>query len=175
MAQDGRPEASCGQGRCSRDSTRKLRPKIDALPLKFARKRPRRGPREPPRTIRRSRGESTSRLAVRPTAHAVTWRCTGMVLASRHVIVRARRARIGPVRIKHCICSLAPAALTVTDEHAEMRGGARRAQRQLSEERTWSLCSAEWRLACCRSRGLSASKIWTHLRRVGEVFGSESG
>ena len=47
------------------------------------------------------------------------------------------------VRIKHCICSLAPAALTVTDEHAEMRGGARRAQRQLSEERTWSLCSAE--------------------------------
>ena len=80
----------CGQGRCSRDSTRKLRPKIDALPLKFARKRPRRGPREPPRTIRRSRGESTSRLAVRPTAHAVTWRCTGMVLAPQHVIARAR-------------------------------------------------------------------------------------
>ena len=77
------------------------------------------------------------------------------------------------MRIKHCICSLAPAALTVTDEHAEMRGGARRAQRQLSEERTCSLCSAEWRPACGRSRGLSGSKIWTHLRHVGEVFGSE--
>ena len=70
--------------------TRRLRPNIDALPLTFARKRPRRGPREPPPTIRRSRGESTSRLAVRPTAHAVTWRCTCMVLAPRHVVPRAR-------------------------------------------------------------------------------------
>ena len=42
-----------------------------------------------------------------------------------------------------CICSLAPATSTVTDEHAEMRGGAGRAQRQLLEEWTWSLCSAE--------------------------------
>ena len=79
MAQDGRPEASRGQGRCSRDSTHRLRPNIDALPITFARKRPRRGPREPPPTIRRSRRESTSRLAVRPTAHAVTWRCMSMV------------------------------------------------------------------------------------------------
>ena len=66
--------------------TRRLRPNIDALPLTFARKRPR---RTAP-TIRRSRGESTSRLAVRPTAHAVTWRCTCMVLAPRHVVPRAR-------------------------------------------------------------------------------------
>lgn len=62
---------------------------IDALPLTLARKRPRRGPRKPPPTIRRSRGESTSRLAVRPTAHAVIWRCTGMVPAPQHVIARA--------------------------------------------------------------------------------------
>ena len=89
MPQDGRPDSSCGQGRCSRDRTRSLRPNIDALPLTFARKRPRRGPREPPPTIRRSRGESTSRLAVRPTAHAVTWRCTGIVPAPRHVVPRA--------------------------------------------------------------------------------------
>ena len=89
MAQDGRPEASCGQGRCTMDSTDRLRLNIDALPLTLARKRPRRGPRKPPPTIRRSRGESTSRLAVRPTAHAVIWRCTGMVPAPQHVIARA--------------------------------------------------------------------------------------
>ena len=35
--------------------------------------------------------------------------------------------------------------------------------------------SSVWHAPCGRSRGLSASKIWTHLRRVGEVFGGESG
>ena len=59
---------------------------------------------------------------------------------------------------------------------------ARRAQQQLSEERTWSrLCSVERCPACGRSRGggQSGSKIWTHLRHIGEVtrevFGSQSG
>ena len=72
------------------DSTDMLRLNIDALPLTLARKRPRHGPRELPPTIRRSRGESTSSLAVRLTAYAVIWRCTGMMPAPRHVIPRAR-------------------------------------------------------------------------------------
>ena len=55
MAQNGRSEAPCGQDRCTGDSTHRLRPNIDALPPKLARKRPRRGPRGPPPTIRRSR------------------------------------------------------------------------------------------------------------------------
>ena len=63
MGQDVRLDASCGEDRCTGDSTHRLRHNIDALPLTFARKRPRRGPRQPPPSAdhqRRSRGRGKS-------------------------------------------------------------------------------------------------------------------
>ena len=56
-----------------------------------------------------------------------------------------------------CACVMLP----VTGEDAEMRGGAERAQRRLSEVRVGWLCSAACRLGIGRSRGQSSARIWT--------------
>ena len=63
--------------------------------------------------------------------HAVTWRCTGMVLAPRHVIARSCSlsknrpgAAIQALHLQSCASCVNP----VTDEHEMLRCGARRGE-----------------------------------------------
>ena len=61
--------------------------------------------------------------------------CTSIMPATDADIPRARSGQSRPGHAEHCCCSLRLAVLHVTGEDAEMRGGAERAERRLSEER----------------------------------------
>jgi hypothetical protein len=78
--------------------------------------------------------------------------CTSIMPATDADIPRARSVQSRPGHAEHCCCSLRLAVLPVTGEDAEMRGGARRAQRRLSEERVGWACSAACRLGIGRPR-----------------------
>ena len=92
-------------------------------------------------------------------------------------IPRARSVQSRPAHAEHCWCSLRLAVLPVTGEDAEMRGGAGRAQRRLSEERVGWVCSAACRRRRRAAGGTSDTliQVWiqhgvdVHLQHVSEL------
>ena len=87
--------------------------------------------------------------------------CTSIMPATDADIPRARTVQSRHGHAEHCCCSLRLAVLPVTGEDAQMRVGAERAERRLSEERVEWLCSAAYRLGIGRSQGQSSARIWT--------------
>ena len=88
-------------------------------------------------------------------------RCTGIMPATDADIPRARTVQSRHGHVSTAAAAYACVMLPVTGEDAEMRGGAERAQRRLSEVRVGWLCSAACRLGIGRSRGQSSARIWT--------------
>ena len=93
--------------------------------------------------------------------------CTSIMPAMGADIPRARSVQSCSSHAEHCWCSVRLAVLPVTGEDAQMRGGAERAQRRLSEMRVGWPCSAACRLGIAKSRGQSSARFWVTIWHVG--------
>ena len=104
-------------------------------------------------------------------------RCTGIMPAmdDDYMYPRSPLVQSGPDHAGHCCCSLAPSSAFREGEGAEVRGGAGRALRRLSEQRVWWLWPTACRRGSGRPRGPSPARIWTAIRHVGVRHPSESG